>query len=314
MGTTSIFSAIVIQPVNTWKTQRWKIIFIASFIGTANLLLWVDPAVIEDQLGARQPSTIGHLVTGFLIGFGTKLGNGCTCGHGICGLSRLSRRSLATVLTFMGVGMATATLLSYEAVRSWTVLLFADFSSTATSNKEVALLVGFVPVSLALFSIFTHRSKKTLGAIMSGALFATGLAVSKMVLPNKVFGFLDLSRIPSGNYDPSLVTVMGSGLAIGLLGYQYKAQHCDKKPLLADEYSIPCNTVIDLPLLLGSAIFGLGWGVHGVCPGPAMFSVAVGVPPMVLFWMPAYSVGCYLGSVAQDKVSVACDAHDKKAR
>lgn len=297
MGTTSIFSAVVIQPVKTWRTQRWKVIFIASFIGTANLyLVFLDPSAIDDHGNERQLSTLGQIITGFLIGFGTRLGNGCTCGHGICGLSRLSRRSLAAVCTFMGVGMATATLFSLEAVRSRTMFLFTDYSLPSTTNPVVAVFVGIVPVSLALFSVVTNPSKKAAGAAMSGALFAVGLAVSKMVLPNKVLGFLDLSRIASGTYDPSLFLVMASGLGLGILGYQYKQHHLDKKPLLSDKYSIPGNTAIDLPLLLGASLFGIGWGVSGLCPGPAMFSAAVGVPAVSFSWLPAFFAGAYLGS------------------
>ncbi|KAI2503434.1 hypothetical protein MHU86_10982 [Fragilaria crotonensis] len=298
MGTTSIFSAIVIQPVKTWRTQRWKVIFIASFIGTANLyLLLVDPSAIDDRHSARQLSAVGHIVTGFLIGFGTKLGNGCTCGHGICGLSRLSRRSLAAVCTFMGVGMATATLFSLEAVQSRTMFLYADFAPPSTSNPVVAVVVGILPVSLALFSVVTNRSRKSVGAAMSGALFAVGLAVSKMVLPNEILGFLDLSRIATGTYDPSVMLVMASGLGVGILGYICKQEHLDKKPLLADEYCISGNTAIDLPLLLGASLFGIGWGVSGLCPGPAMFSAAVGVPPICFSWLPAFYAGSYLGSM-----------------
>ena len=299
MGASGIISSIITTPFRTWQTQSWKIIFAASFVGAANLYIhFLDPNTLNEDESGRQLSILGYLVTGFLIGFGTRLGNGCTSGHGICGLPRFSRRSVAAVCTFMGVGMATATLFSNETVRSWFMFLFADSPQLSISYAVVALVFGVMPVGLALLAIVINRPRKTLGAVVSGALFAVGLAVSKMVLPSKVLGFLDLSGIPAGSYDPSLVLVMAGGLLISWLGYQFRHRHCDAKPLLADEYSIPCKTAIDMPLLLGSSIFGLGWGCGGLCPGPALFWAAVGSPSVAFLWMPAFFVGslCWIQS------------------
>ena len=311
MGASGIMSSIVNQPRRTWETQRWKLIFGASFIGAANLYInFVDPNTLQDNGSGRNMSTVGYLVTGFLIGFGTKLGNGCTSGHGICGLPRFSRRSLAAVCTFMCMGMATATLFSTKAVQSRTMFLFADVPPTSTPNLVVAALFGVAPVSAAL--VFTTRSNKTLGAAISGAFFAVGLALSKMVLPSKVLGFLDLSGFSSGTYDPSLVLVMAAGLAISFLGYQCRQQYFVAKPLLADEYTIPCNTVIDLPLFLGASMFGIGWGIGGLCPGPALFWAAVGSPAVAFLWMPTFFAGSFLGSKVQDYLSTPPCVADTK--
>ncbi|KAI2503435.1 hypothetical protein MHU86_10983 [Fragilaria crotonensis] len=307
MGASGIMSSIVNHPRRTWETQSWKIIFTASFIGAANLYInFVDPNALQETGSGRKLSIVGYLLTGLLIGFGTKLGNGCTSGHGICGLPRFSRRSLAAVCTFMGMGMATATLFSSEAVQSRTSFLFADPSQLNISYTLVALVFGIAPVSSALVSIFVIRSKKTLGAAISGAFFAVGLAVSKMVVPSKVLGFLDLSGFSSGTYDPSLAVVMAAGLVTSFLGYRCRQHHCVVKPLLADEYNIPCNAVIDTPLLLGASIFGIGWGVGGLCPGPALFWASVGVPGVAFLWMPTFFAGSFLGSVAQEYFSTPC--------
>ncbi|KAI2503436.1 hypothetical protein MHU86_10984 [Fragilaria crotonensis] len=309
MGASGIVSSIVNHPRRTWETQSWKIIFTASFIGAANLYInFADPNALQESGSGRKLSIIGYLSTGLLIGFGTKLGNGCTSGHGICGLPRLSRRSFAAVCTFMGMGMATATLFSSEAVQSRTSYLFADISPPNAPNVLVSTLVGVVPMSMALFSTFVIRSNKTLGAAISGAFFAVGLAVSKMVVPSKVLGFLDLSGFSSGSYDPSLALVMAGGVVTSFLGYWYRQQHCVVKPILADEYNIPCNTVIDTPLLLGASIFGIGWGFGGLCPGPALFWAAVGSPAIAFLWMPTFFAGSYLGSKVQDYLSTPCNA------
>lgn len=308
MGASGIISPMVIQPQKTWKSQRWKFIFTASFISTANLYVrHVDPNALQDVgLGARPLSTVGYLIAGLLVGFGTKLGNGCTSGHGICGLARLSRRSFAAVATFMASAMTTATLLAQEALKSRTTFLYVESLTPTVTETVTSWLFAAVPIGLALWSLGRKPSSKTLGAAISGAFFAMGLAVSQMVLPGKVLGFLDLSAIPSGNYDATLATVMGGGLVISYIGYQYKERYCNTKPVLAEEFNVPCNVVIDWPLLLGSSLFGAGWGLGGLCPGPALFRAAVGIPAVVLLWMPAFYAGAYLASELQDHVNSPC--------
>lgn len=310
MGASGIISPMVIQPQKTWKSQSWKFVFTASFIGTANLYLrQVDPHALQEAgLGARPLSSVGYLVAGLLVGFGTKLGNGCTSGHGICGMARLSRRSFAAVATFMSAAMATATLLAQEAFKSQTTFLYIESITPASPDTATSWLIVAVPIGLALWSVWKNPSRKTLGAAISGAFFAMGLALSKMVLPGKVLGFLDLSAIPSGRYDPTLATVMGGGLLISYIGYRYKERYSNTKPVMAEEFNVPCNVVIDWPLLLGSSLFGAGWGLGGLCPGPALFRFAVGVPSIVLLWMPAFFAGSYLAAEFQDYNTSACVA------
>ena len=121
MGASGIVSPIFIQAKDTWDTQRWKYVFVASFIGAANgYLLLVDPHALQDEALTSSPSIVGYSLAGLLVGFGTRLGNGCTSGHGICGLARLSRRSFAAVGTFMATAMATASLLPQGFLKSMT--------------------------------------------------------------------------------------------------------------------------------------------------------------------------------------------------
>ena len=156
------------------------------------------------------------------------------------------------------------------------------------------------PCVLAVGSVMFELCKKTLGAALSGTLFAIGLTMSKMVIPSKVSGFMDLTGLSKGTYDPSLMFVMGGGLVVSILGYQYKHRYCNSKPLRSDEYSIPTNNVIDIPLLMGSVFFGSGLALGGFCPGPSIAQAAVGNAPIVYFWMPSFFAGSYLGSKAQD--------------
>lgn len=115
-------------------------------------------------------------------------------------------------------------------------------------------------------------------ALIAGALFGFGLSLSGMIDPARVSGFLDLA---SGHWDPSLIFVLGGALMVAVPGVF--ASRRLAKPVLAEDFSLPAKTRIDLPLITGSAIFGLGWGLAGFCPGPALSAFALGLMPVVLF-------------------------------
>ncbi len=109
---------------------------------------------------------------------------------------------------------------------------------------------------------------RNISSLLVGFLFALGLGISKMTQPEKVIGFLDFF----GDWDPSLIFVMIGGIATNMLFY-YTAMPKTKTPLLDDIFHIPTKKDINLKLLLGSALFGIGWGLGGFCPGPAMTSM-----------------------------------------
>lgn len=101
-------------------------------------------------------------------------------------------------------------------------------------------------------------------AVLSGTLFGVGLALSGMIYPKKVLGFLDLF----GDWDPSLALVMGGAVVVAALAYP-RVLRCNK-PLLVPKFAVPTLSQIDGRLVLGSALFGIGWGLAGLCPGPAL--------------------------------------------
>ncbi len=103
--------------------------------------------------------------------------------------------------------------------------------------------------------------------LLSGLLFGIGLAFSEMTNPAVVIGFLDLF----GDWNPSLLIVMVSAISIGMLGYAIKKKQA--KPLFANDWQIPTLKQIDSKLLIGSTLFGIGWGLSGYCPGPGLTSL-----------------------------------------
>lgn len=118
---------------------------------------------------------------------------------------------------------------------------------------------------------------RLLSIFFAGVLFALGLVISGMTQPSKVVGFLDIF----GNWDPSLALVMGGAVAVHSLAYRWVKGR--NSPLLAPTFQIPTKKDIDSKLIIGSALFGVGWGLSGYCPGPAISSSVVGDPRTLIF-------------------------------
>ena len=124
-----------------------------------------------------------------------------------------------------------------------------------------------------------------------GLTFGLGLLISGMTDPGKVQGFLDLA----GAWDPSLAFVMGGGVMVGWIGFSVAKK---KATSLSDTpFQWPEMTQIDRPLVLGSLMFGLGWGLAGFCPGPALVSMASGNDKALVFvvamWVGMVIYGCF---------------------
>jgi uncharacterized membrane protein YedE/YeeE len=113
--------------------------------------------------------------------------------------------------------------------------------------------------------------QKILTALAIGAIFGTGIAISGMGNPAKVLNFFDIA----GTFDPSLIFVMASALVVTAIGYQLVFR-TRSKPVQATTFDIPTRRQIDLPLVAGSAVFGVGWGITGFCPGGAIPMLGLG--------------------------------------
>ena len=116
-----------------------------------------------------------------------------------------------------------------------------------------------------------------LSSFLIGLLFGVGIAVSGMIDPAKVLNFFDLA----GTWDPSLAFVMGGALAVAVPGYALVLRRA--RPALAPDFQVPTARAIDARLVLGSAVFGLGWGIAGFCPGAAIPALGTGVSDAYLF-------------------------------
>lgn len=117
----------------------------------------------------------------------------------------------------------------------------------------------------------------TIIAAIVGLVFGLGLLVSGMADPHKVLGFLDLA----GAWDPSLALVMGGAIAVGLPGFALARQR--QRSLLGEPMQLPTSKTLNAPLVMGSVLFGIGWGLAGYCPGPALVGITAGMESAAIF-------------------------------
>nr|WP_229260580.1 DUF6691 family protein [Duganella alba] len=114
-------------------------------------------------------------------------------------------------------------------------------------------------------------------SFLAGLIFGIGLIISGMANPAKVLAFLDLA----GNWDPSLIFVMAGAVGVGFFAFLWARSR--KTTLLGGAMKLPVVTRIDRRLIIGAVMFGIGWGLAGFCPGPALVGLGMGVPKAILF-------------------------------
>ncbi len=131
-----------------------------------------------------------------------------------------------------------------------------------------------------------------LTALITGVVFSLGLCVSEMINPARVIGFLDVL----GRWDSTLLWVMVAATAVTGIGFPLVTRR--NKPVLAASFVLPENSEIDARLIVGSVIFGVGWGLAGLCPGPAIAALA-SVSPSVLLFVVAMGAGQWLASMLE---------------
>ncbi len=125
-------------------------------------------------------------------------------------------------------------------------------------------------------------------AMLSGALFGAGLLVSGMTQPARVIGFLDVTRA----WDPSLAFVMGGAVIVYAIALRWIRKH-RRDPWFDLKFHLPTRRDIDPALVIGAALFGIGWGLGGLCPGPGLVAAAAGSVPAIAF-IAAMLVGMYV--------------------
>ncbi|WP_120497243.1 DUF6691 family protein [Kiloniella sp. EL199] len=125
--------------------------------------------------------------------------------------------------------------------------------------------------------MFGENIKLSFVALIAGLIFGLGLIVSEMVNPAKILAFLDVA----GDWDPSLAFVMGGALVTTGIGY--KLIFSRNRPVLSSDFLLPVKKEIDGKLVMGAILFGIGWGITGLCPGPALTAFTIGSTEIYVF-------------------------------
>eukprot|EP00667_Euglena_gracilis_P015584 EG_transcript_16217 len=211
-----------------------------------------------------------QLLGGLLVGTGAALGNGCTSGHGICGNARLSPRSMVYTVTFMLAGFLTATL-----AHSTDVVTVLPRGPEVTLTDTVTIALVALALHLLLYVLSVALAPERVAAlatdVLDGSLFAFGLGLSGMTDPGKVVEFLDLHE---RSWNPTLMFVMGGALGV-MAPFMLLVVRPGRlaAPVLATKFKLPTRTDLEPRLLVGGVLFGVGWGLAGICPGPSMVNV-----------------------------------------
>ncbi|WVR06018.1 hypothetical protein IAU60_003046 [Kwoniella sp. DSM 27419] len=247
-------------------------------------------------------------LAGALVGLGSRLGSGCTSGHMLCGVSRLSPRSLVATAVFFTTAVITANLSPSPATSTNAdpayALQLPTWGVTAGLLVTIAVLTALQSVTRGY--LIRHQAElgpvaRSAPYVLYGLTFSLGLSVSGMTDPDKVLGFL---RFPEpGKFDPSLAMVILGGVVPNAMHY-YRLAGRRKAPARpqetrdehkADEvkrinpstrfpwesWRVPSRSDLDWRLILGSVLFGLGWGLAGICPGPALVNLGQGAVSML---------------------------------
>lgn len=315
-------SGIIENVVIADNESVWNWPYIAGLFSSGLILMVWKPEVFGAQTTLSNQTIIAAAL---ITGFGTRLANGCTSGHGLCGLSRLSPRSLVAVLSFMGSGALTAYITRNTAVAE---LLKGSTADQSISNVQYDVtmterIMFWLPtalsfaVSSAAFSYLYHGKYKAhkeslqkkekeeglkhsqmdrlthhLATYTCSMLFGLGLGISGMTNPERVVRFLDFAG--SAGFDPTLMGVMGCGVLLNLAAFSYFKskevqslipRECGTECLAKKIHMgmVPANMKVDWKLVSGSLLFGMGWGLTGLCPGPALVSLAASIKSAALF-------------------------------
>jgi len=258
-GNSGALKALVLGPRDPSKLS-----YLAGLVGGGALMAAALPSAFE----ASPPSTPLVALAGLAVGCGTALGNGCTSGHGLSGLSRLSKRSLVAVPTFMAVAIVTATL--RNGTRGPIVPVAAAEPAVLALAAQIGggLAVALLP--LAVLSRADRTLKEAYAALWTGTCFAVGLAIGGMTRPSAVVGALSPAR-----FDGTLWVLFMTALAVTFSLYRLAGRLGVAEASAFSDTAAP--QAVDLRLIVGAALFGTGWGLIGVCPGPHL--VGLGAAP-----------------------------------
>lgn len=220
------------------------------------------------------------LIAGALVGVGTKLARGCTSGHMLLGVARGSVRSLVATATFFSSAVITAAVFGSPPV----CVDGACYTPTyPPAGPAMPLVAAAAAGAVVIRRLPKTEASRVITRVYAGFVFGLGLLVSGMASPAKTLGLMSVTDL--GRFDPSLMVVA----LVGVGGNAFAWLKREKSPKLVEEWTLPAGEV-EWRLVVGSTLFGVGWGLVGVCPGPAVVA-AVRNGTSGLVWLGAFLAG-----------------------
>ena len=243
---------------------------LASFLVASWYRNYIDDAVPLLDPSPPSFSLLKVAIGGILVGSGSSLGEGCTSGNGIQGLAAMSPASLTHVVVFMVAGSVTSTLL--RPADSGSGSRVNSEGDIAADGQQVPYELLGVALCFILAQYAAGRSgARKVGAAFGGAAFATSLLLSSMPKQTRVLAFLDFSNGEIG-WDPTLAFVMGGALLVAFPMYQMLGL-AKSSDAIAEWVARPASK----RTVLGGTLFGMGWGLVGICPGPGIVLVGAAI-------------------------------------
>ena len=301
-GCSGSLKAVLLGPYETSK-----IAFTGGLLSGGTLM----KVLLPSSFSAPPAPSLLLAFSGIAVGIGTALANGCTSGHGLCGLSRLSYRSLVAVPIFMVAAIITTTISSVTMTITSITTTIANVTMTITSDGTlgailpIAILpIGATPATttglaaqlarglaltlaagLALLPAKSTAREVYLG-LWSGGCFAIGLSIGGMVRPSVVTGALGPAA-----FDGTLSVLFCTALATTFMFFRVAARVGVQE---ATVWGAASPTPVDSALVLGSVFFGVGWGASGLCPGPLLVDVGASGAPGLLLMLFTVALGMAL--------------------
>ncbi|ORY79457.1 hypothetical protein BCR37DRAFT_91890 [Protomyces lactucae-debilis] len=299
-GCSSILAQTILHPaaaIEGLQAPAFAGMLLASYLYTTQARSLLPPAlslVPEQKLAGDLGK---QALAGLLVGLGTRLANGCTSGHMLNGLAKLSVRSFVATCCFFGSAVATVALFNTAPGPGRDLLQGSFFTAApiaADTVTRLLYLVGFaISVNASCFYLRKIQQRRDsskpasstyrfIAAFLAGATFATGLLMSGMSMPTKTLGFLNVLQawrgVPGAEFDPSLLMIVLGGLLPNLIMTQLYTK--SQRPLMATGTQAPASGKgqVTKRLVGGSLLFGIGWGISGICPGPAIVNLVSSWP------------------------------------
>ena len=237
---------------------------------------------INTEMYSKGLSIIGFAISGFFIGFGTKMSNNCVLGHCILELPFLTKRSIFASISLIGCSIIIATF------RSYFPFLEKDFFDKILFNIDL----GIIPFccflgSLIILGIYLiiYISKKDWNKIKDlcyfffiGIVFSYGFLQSGLIKRNMIIDFLTINI----NWNPKMAFVLAVAIGLNFLLFKLIIKQF-QNPILSNRFDIPSGKSYDLKLIIGAGILGLGWGFGGICPGTGIIASCVFIPQALIF-------------------------------